>query len=446
MLFGSTMLEVAIGMAFVYVLLSLICSAVNEWIAGILGLRAKFLDKGIKNLLDDPIINQLYNIDLVKEFYKHPLIQGLTDKERKQKPGDGSQPTADESTGKPSYIPTQTFARVLIDLVPKAGDNPSGNNPRSLLEIYQAARATLTNPSLKESKVAKTLLMLIDEAGVDSTKATKASTTQEKSDRARTALLNLAENSGAHTPNAESLRALVDNITGMEANAKQMDAEVKVALQKAQQNIENYFDEAMERVSGWYKRRVQLIIVVLGLVVTILLNVDSFAIAHSLITNPNQRALIVELASQNQANLTAAVEQSKGANAINATATTSDTQGVDVTAGLVPTTTLPVSSTQAMTTTAAADPFKLLQGLGLPMGWKKPLEEGKADAAEKEWIWKDWRWWDWSVKVIGLLITTAAIAMGAPFWFDLLGKLLNVRMAGKKPEKTTPPTALPAAG
>lgn len=48
---GSTIIEVAIGVVFVYVLLSLICSAINEWIVGIFRLRASFLRRGITNLL-----------------------------------------------------------------------------------------------------------------------------------------------------------------------------------------------------------------------------------------------------------------------------------------------------------------------------------------------------------------------------------------------------------
>jgi len=37
--------------------------------------------------------------------------------------------------------------------------------------------------------------------------------------------------------------------------------------------------------------------------------------------------------------------------------------------------------------------------------------------------------------IFGWLLTMVAVAMGAPFWFDLLNKVMNVRNAGKKPEK-----------
>jgi hypothetical protein len=40
---------------------------------------------------------------------------------------------------------------------------------------------------------------------------------------------------------------------------------------------------------------------------------------------------------------------------------------------------------------------------------------------------------NWALKIIGWLITALAVAMGAPFWFDLLSRLINVRGSGPKP-------------
>jgi len=52
-MFGSEILEVAIGLAFVYLLLSLVCSVMNEWIAGVFSMRAKNLEVGIQSLFSD---------------------------------------------------------------------------------------------------------------------------------------------------------------------------------------------------------------------------------------------------------------------------------------------------------------------------------------------------------------------------------------------------------
>ena len=59
---GLSLLDVAIGMVFLYLLLSLICSALNESISAVLHARAKFLEEGVVRLLDDGAFAQNYTI------------------------------------------------------------------------------------------------------------------------------------------------------------------------------------------------------------------------------------------------------------------------------------------------------------------------------------------------------------------------------------------------
>ncbi|MEU7908022.1 hypothetical protein [Actinoplanes sp. NPDC049118] len=40
---------------------------------------------------------------------------------------------------------------------------------------------------------------------------------------------------------------------------------------------------------------------------------------------------------------------------------------------------------------------------------------------------------DWLLKLLGLALTAAAAAIGAPFWFDLLNRLVNLRSTGRRP-------------
>ena len=40
----------------------------------------------------------------------------------------------------------------------------------------------------------------------------------------------------------------------------------------------------------------------------------------------------------------------------------------------------------------------------------------------------------WAVKAIGIVFTGLALAFGAPFWFDVLSKLVQLRSSGRKPE------------
>ena len=72
-MFGSSILEVAIGVTFVYLLLSLICTALNEAIASLLEKRGANLFEGIKNLLNDPTFT-----GLAQQLYNHGLIGGIS--------------------------------------------------------------------------------------------------------------------------------------------------------------------------------------------------------------------------------------------------------------------------------------------------------------------------------------------------------------------------------
>jgi hypothetical protein len=104
-MFGSNVLEVAIGLVFVYLLVSLLCSAINEQvIARFFALRSNTLEDGIKTMLHDP-----QGEGLAKEFYSNPLITGLT----KQGVFDSWR----RKVSKPSYISSRTFALVIQELV-----------------------------------------------------------------------------------------------------------------------------------------------------------------------------------------------------------------------------------------------------------------------------------------------------------------------------------------
>jgi hypothetical protein len=65
-MFGSAILDVIIGLVFVYLILSLICSAINEYIASLLNKRGKMLVNGIQILLRD--------VNMDRKIFDHPLM------------------------------------------------------------------------------------------------------------------------------------------------------------------------------------------------------------------------------------------------------------------------------------------------------------------------------------------------------------------------------------
>ena len=151
-------------------------------------------------------------------------------------------------------------------------------------------------------------------------------------------------------------------------------------LAKAQASIEAWFNSGMERVSGWYKRRMQAVLLGLGLVVAVFLNVDSMKVASELYHNDVLRAAVVAQAG--------AVTKSDKPPA------------------------------------AGADNLVSLNDLNLPIGWKGGTDSWFTVLAKTV-----------PVSILGWLLTAFAISFGAPFWFDLLNKLMVLRSTVKPQDK-----------
>jgi hypothetical protein len=132
-MFGSTILDVAIAIVFIYLLVSLVISAINEFIAGLLKSRAKNLSKGIQELLQDRSEN-----GWVAQLYAHPLIKGLS---------------APDS--KPSYIPHGRL-RLRAGLIA-----PATADEAWTLADLKAGMANLPQP------LQRTLTTLLEESQYD---------------------------------------------------------------------------------------------------------------------------------------------------------------------------------------------------------------------------------------------------------------------------------------
>ena len=103
-LFNSTILEVVIGVVFVYLLLSILCTAANEWVAAMTKRRGEMLRKGIRQLLEkQPIRGDSDPSGFLNEFYKHPLISGMM-----------------HDKNHPTYLAPRTFAAVVTDILTAA--------------------------------------------------------------------------------------------------------------------------------------------------------------------------------------------------------------------------------------------------------------------------------------------------------------------------------------
>lgn len=276
-MFGSYILDVAFGLVFVYLLLSLICSTINEQvIVRFLSLRAKKLEDGIKNMFEG-------QNSLTGQVYADPFVQGL------------SEPKRSGERRKPSYIPASIFAQAVVD-------SPA------VKEYKNSVQAQEIDPAAQISPIPSGLAILIKKAGGDRQKELIA--------------------------------------------------------------IEHWYDSTMDRVTGWYKRYVQLIILILAFVIVVGLNVDTIAI----ITNLSNDTAI-------RAGLVSAVQGSA------ASATHADLGTLQ----------------------------KAFEQIQPVIGWSS-LPNSLSS---------------WILKIVGLLATTFAVSLGAPFWFDLLNKFISFRSTGE---------------
>ena len=308
-MFNSSVIDVAIGLVFIFLLLSLICSAAHELIEMFLKQRAANLEEGIRELAgknSQEFVSRLYDHGLINSLYKGtyaPAARGFF-KRVKQRYRKGPD--------LPSYIPSRNFALALMDLNKKAPEILP-KNVNDALRSFEAV------------------------AGED--------------------------------------------------------------LALVQLHIEDWFNSSMDRVSGWYKRRSQWLVLVLGLIAAIAVNADCIEIAKRLSTDTTLRQSVISMA-----------ESAAKSNPANDTRPPLDRIKGDLAS---------------------------LDGVGLPLGWTRVPK-----SFTEAWGLASLHWAGW-------LITALAISLGAPFWFDMLNKIIVVRSTVKPAEKSqrekskdpTPPPA-----
>jgi hypothetical protein len=369
-MFGSSVLEIALGLTLIYTMVSLVCTAANELLASVISWRAATLADGIRNLLNDTgtkgepgpggprrsdpaLKTQIAPPETVaQQLYSHPLVQSLYRRGQV-----------------PSYIPSRTFALALMDIV-----LPSGQpRPSTIQGIQKAIEASSVNDGLKRA-----LRVLTDDAA------------------------NTIET-------GQQLRAvgLVD-VTKLET-----------AMSQVHENIEVWFNNSMDRVSGWYKRKSQALTFGIAVVVTVALNVDTINIVRRLSYDSALRQSLVAQAEKLAEQPPAYLVLPRPAAAPAGDAATPQ--------AAAPQPVQPVEP--AAVTSEAAERLRtqsdMLASTGIPLGWRRDdTPTGQTDA-----LW-------WLTKLFGLLLTAGAASLGAPFWFDILNKIITIRSAGKAPEET----------
>lgn len=204
-------------------------------------------------------------------------------------------------------------------------------------------------------------------------------------------------NPGISVPGIADVKKAIDDLDVKSNIRDALQAQAAKAgddLTKLRDGIANYFDASMDRVSGNYKRYLKWISLGVGFLIVLALNADSINVGAALWSDSSLRAQML------------ATSQS-------------------VVSAKMPNTTL-----DNLDSAKLRDTLKDLEKdvRPLPVGWKASDLVGPSTLGGI---------WYWLKKLFGLAVTALAISLGAPFWFDLLSKIMNVRGTGAKPESTT---------
>jgi hypothetical protein len=325
-------IEVAIGVVFLYLLLTFAASVVVEFISAARNWRAKILYDSIGKMLESGSLK-------VEDLYRSPLICGLGRDSKKLPFFDviekiGWHAANGDGGPAPSYMPAAVFSAVVLE------------------KIMSEAPAT-------------------DSSGTEMSPETAIKKVREwvkgkKSGSALKSVLNIS---------------LATQGTSIQA--------VRLAIEK-------WFNDTMDRTSGWYKRRTQSALLLIGMVVAFGGNVDTIAVARWLWQGDAARQAVINAATDY-------VKQHPPTPAPTATTAPKDQAPPD----------LKPSVTQIVATD------QLLTSLQYPIGFSA---EHLKRFSPMQYLF-------------GGLLTAIAISMGSTFWFDALQNLIKIRATGPKPSR-----------
>ncbi|WP_437764745.1 hypothetical protein WMF27_33680 [Sorangium sp. So ce281] len=429
----GTTLDIAIGLVSVFFLLSVLCSAIHEALAGVLRLRALNLAQSIEIMLADreldAHVKQSPGAADTAAPKGSPLEQVMKRVARgavefvrtRVMPGPLPSPLAaklrehplikDLKYGwvGPSYIPSHAFVAALIDTLRHVPwpDGAAALPPQASAPPTQAGAA----PAPAGDAASAPLQQASD--GVPPAQASAAAPAPGEiaavPGRDEDPLDELKRILRSMPPKSDLRRALTTIV----------DSTVK-DMREANIRLERWFNDAMDRAAGRYKRRAQLIITATALVLCVGFNADSIRLAGALSRDAVVRARLIAAAQEIAKSPPRAAPQAGGvdqnedimAAIAEGSAARSRITGLDVEI------TWGVKAPEHTSVPKLWNAIAAVLGQGI-VGWLRGVLD--------------------RLLTPGILITAAAASLGAPFWFDLLNKLVNLRTVGKSPEPYEPP-------
>ena len=239
-MFGNPMLDVAIGLIFFYLLISIIVTVLQEFTASFLKLRNKNLLKAVKELVGESYMKDFFNHELIL-----PLFQGEV----------GQNGPAGRG---PAYIPSRNFALAILDL--RGDKEDKGVLPDG--PAFKLARF-FSDASLG-AKLGERLSQLDSAAG---------------------ALIDNIKSPAVKEAATDALKSAVGDLKT-----------ATDVVDTAAKELENLFDSTMARAAGWYKRQAQWIALLISVLLAAALNANSIYVGQRLWEDEALRMQVVAAA------------------------------------------------------------------------------------------------------------------------------------------------------
>ncbi len=475
-MFNSPLLDVTIGLVFIFLLYSLLATTIHELLATLLKLRSRMLKRAIiEGMLSDTptdsiwaairtgindFFNRFRNVDqkvagesatVLHWFLALPVIRNIAGfmqgkSSTPAKSGLGYQffdhPLIKNYGSSrifplPSYIPTTNFSTVLIDVlkqdfISKLRDIaisklPSGATEEQIMAVVQDLRTGTDITQIRE---------LLDFYGRQYATGTLTKAFVER----------------------DTLQILQMHLTNSVNN-----------LENFTHKIEGWYDDTMDRVSGWYKRQSQFILLTIGLCLAVMFNVDVIKVADRLSVDKDARDKLVQMAIQ-------ASDKYRDDPRVKSLVTDS---GILVKDTLTAKNIFNQYQAKADSAKKMLDVDVRASNEIIAVGWGDfGKDRFKARVLARHHIFVENKFWKthksakldsclnlafvvlckdhwiryngtvhnvcyvlnesahWN-KILGFLLLAFAVSLGAPFWFDMLNKVIKLRSSGVKQDSAS---------
>jgi hypothetical protein len=397
---SSAIIDLAIGLIFVFGVTAALASVFTELVSRFIGLRGGYLLTGLRELVDGG--RTTTDLSNAKNDYK--AMQGMVQNGTAGQADPATLPVAGALLGGP-ILGSQGMVGQIKDRSLRIGPpTRTGRLHKMTVDKTPSKTADQTPGKTADQTPGKTADQTSDQRVPGVWHQRRSLPAYFSGESFAEAVIDLVVPDAAGNTTMDTIQHNVGALppglpfkSSLEALVKNADGDVS----RFRASVERWYDDHMSRVSGWYKRHVAIITLALGAILIVLLNINVLTIGRTLYSQ----------------------------NAVSTAVSTVAARGTNCPASQNPQECL--ARLQAQLSAAAA--------AGLPIGWGT-VRDCQSPGAQCNWM--DQRglfsrhggsFWQFVLVLVGFLLMVIAIVPGAQFWFGLLSKIGSIRSTGPKP-------------